>query len=49
MAPLPARSLDRDQENSVTLQEKPLADPELVYTPRPVTGLFATLTAEQKR
>jgi len=33
----------------VTLQDKPLAEPELVHSPRPMTGLFATLTVEQKK
>ncbi len=33
----------------VTLQDKPLAEPECVYTPRPMTGFFANLTPEQQQ
>jgi hypothetical protein len=35
--------------STVTLQAKPLAEPEPVYgQPRPFTGFFSTLTPEQK-
>lgn len=34
----------------VTLQSKPLPEPELLRTPaRPMTGFFSTLSAEQKK
>jgi hypothetical protein len=48
MVPAPARKL-AGTECGVTLQDKPLAEPELVHSPRPMTGLFATLTVEQKK
>lgn len=49
MASLPARRLDGESDHGVTLQDKPLADPQLVYSPRPMTGFFAALTAEQRK
>jgi hypothetical protein len=33
----------------VTLQDKPLAEPELLRTPRSMNGFFAGLTPEQKK
>lgn len=35
-------------QSLVALVDKPRPDPSLVYNERPVTGLFAGLTAEQK-
>jgi hypothetical protein len=35
--------------SAVTLQDKPLAEPELVCVERRMTGFFAGLTADQKR
>jgi hypothetical protein len=48
MAPVPARKL-QDPEFCVTLEDKPLSAPELLYSPRRMTGLFNTLTPEQKK
>jgi hypothetical protein len=36
--------------SAVTLQDKPLADPEPVFgKPRPLTGFYAGLTPEQRK
>lgn len=34
---------------SVTVASKPLLEPELLKKARPMTGFFATLSAEQKK